>query len=406
MAAAGGALLFLFAGDWGTLLLAWVVTDVALAYAAGGRGIKWTLPLSLGGGVALGTALVLWQWSAPTLMPRAASLLALAATLRLLPWPLLGWWSAMERDERPTTRVVVYAIPVLLGAWLWATLTRHGVSGDYAGVIGAGAMVVGAIGAWWAKDPDEAVLATAAYGVAIPMLGAGLGLPAAYLSAIGVYATLSVVTVLLSWGYCHHLRIAEVSSWWRGAPIAVAVLSLAGMPLTVGFPARVAIYKGLFAARRWLLLLAVMVAEALALAALLRIMLDLEGEEEEQGGVWRYEMGYGSGAVCALALVAAGVLTRPLGLPGFGRWFAMPTLPVWAALILPVVGAVAVYRSQWLGTLQVPGLRVDGIYRAIESLWGRLRALIWGTTLVVEGQGYIAWVTLVCLVILIFILSH
>ncbi len=413
LAATGGALLFVLASDWSTMMLAWVVTDVALAYSLEGKdALKWTLPFSLGGSIALGTALVLWQQSAPILPPHAATLMTLAAILRLLPWPLPGWLSASADDERPATWVVTYVIPTATGSCLWAALTGYGIPGQYNGLataalaLGAITLVIGAVEAWGTHTPNQAVMSIATYGGAIITLEAGLGLSAACIAAAGACAVLSIVTVMLSWTFCHHLRPSETNSWWRAAPTALAILSLAGTPFTIGFVVRAGIYKGLFTGRMWFALLTVMAAESLMLATLLRLLLDLESDGETPEKNWQYELGYGAGAACAIALMGIGLSNRTAGLPGWSRLLSQPTLPVWAALALPLAGAVAIYRSPWMARVRSPHLRVEAIYQAIEAPLSRLRSLIWGATLVVEGQGYIAWVVLVCLVVLIFVLSH
>ena len=46
------------------------------------------------------------------------------------------------------------------------------------------------------------------------------------------------------------------------------------------------------------------------------------------------------------------------------------------------------------------------LYRAIETFSHHVGALIWGSAQVVEGAGYMAWVALVCLVILLFVIAR
>ena len=101
----GAALLFLFAGDWGTLAFAWVLVDIGLVFTLGQRqkrveSLVWSGVLSLAGAAILGAALLLWQqtdgsvWvdksaalpveaiAASNIPPNVAGLLVLAAILK------------------------------------------------------------------------------------------------------------------------------------------------------------------------------------------------------------------------------------------------------------------------------------------------------------------------------------
>ena len=482
LATLGAMLLFLFAGDWATLVLAWGLVDIALLYALGKSGerakpLTWTGLLSLGGTIALGSALLLWQqaegstWvdrsgvlpidvGAATVLPTyVAGLLTLAAVLRTMPFPLPMWQDVgageAPHQDRPVWRVMLSIVPTLLGTYLWVRLAQWGVvtqSGLWLAVLpiwGGIALLIGALKAWGAQSPKALIASTNVYGGGIILLGAGLGAPASWQLLVGVHGVLGVATLLMSWTHCQYLQVSNWRSYWRAAPAAVAILAMAGLPLTLGFPARVAVYGTIFGGQSWLPLLLVMLAEVLYLGALLRIVLDIESTQEGQdeegaeeterqdgdarpgdlppvaGGsdverdrAWQREVGYGAGAALALGLIilglAPGALSFDALLPDLRRWFGLPTLPVWAALLLPVVGAVVIYRYQdmLLGLaaewwpLFDRLLRFNWVYQAIESVMRRVGALIWGTTRVVEGAGYMAWVVLACLVILFFVIAR
>ena len=106
-----------------------------------------------------------------------------------------------------------------------------------------------------------------------------------------------------------------------------------------------------------------------------------------------------------------GVAPGLLGAPGLG--FSLLQLPTWAALLLPVVGAVLFYRDQERITAWMENwapvverlLDVRWLYRGIERVarvWGTIG---WNGSLVIEGAGYLAWVTLVGLVVLLLVLA-
>ena len=467
LAALGSALLFVFAGDWATLTVAWVLVDVCLLHTLGDTrkrtdALGWTGILSLGGAVALGIGLLLWHqadgsiWvdrggavphlaTAATHLPsHASSVLILAALLRLMPFPLPTWLTdfgreAQAKDQR-FAQVLTYLVPTLLGGYLWMRLAGWNVIGQAARwlivlpIWGGWAMIISALKAWAARDPAELVACTGTFGGACVLMAASLNLPAPWQTLISANAILSVSVLFVSWTQCQHLRMFDPRSFWRIAPAGLGLLSLAGLPLTIGFPARVALYHAVFADQRWFSLTLVVAAELLLFGALLRVLLELElvpEEETEEAApssspvaLWELKervydgLGYGAGAILALGIVVLGLAPRlpdqSSSLPSLGNWLGLPTLPVWAALLLAVVGALVVYRSRnmvlnltqgWGGLIE----RLFGfgwLYRSIETLSRYVGALIWGSTQVVEGAGYMAWVALVCLVILLFVIAR
>ena len=61
------------------------------------------------------------------------------------------------------------------------------------------------------------------------------------LRLIGASAVLNVATLLVSWTQCPYLDPGDPRSWWRVAPTAIALLSMAGVPLTVSVTVSVAV---------------------------------------------------------------------------------------------------------------------------------------------------------------------
>jgi hypothetical protein len=472
LSALGSTLLFVTAGDWATLAMAWVLVDLSLICALNAgqerrERQRWTGTLSIAGAVLLGVVLVLWQrdaaivWvdhsgvrpvesmMATGLSPRVAGLLAVAAVLRLMPFPLPTWQAAAEaddtRDTRPISRVILYAIPTLLGAYLWARLAGwEGVQiVRWAGVLplwGTIALLVGALRSWGVQDPEKLVGCAHTYGAALVLLGAGLGVPHGWQLLIGAGSVLGVSTLFVAWTQCQHLEIFDIRSYWRAAPTLLAVLSMAGVPFTLGFPAYAGVYWSMFTAKQWLSLLLTLCAEALYLGGLLRVLLELEcvpdleqiaeatDDTENTENTWwttlipdrvrefdwQREIGYIAGASLALGILLFGLGPRVLSATGLGDWFRLLTLPMWAALLLPIVGAVVLYRvrgplldlaEDWWPLVE-RFISFDWLYRGAETILRYVGSLIWGGTLVVEGAGYMAWVVLVCLVILMFVISR
>jgi hypothetical protein len=272
-------------------------------------------------------------------------------------------------------------------------------------------------------------------------VGAGLLLPTELQLYTGVHVVLAAAALFISWAHCERFRIFDPDTYRWVLPTGLAILSLSGLPLLTGFPVRVGLYRAILTGNRWLLLIIMVLAEALTLGALLRVVLDVEDAdrtEREEGSGARspdkivdsdggypelsvqdrlsalfQRINYGAALILACGIVVLGAVPRVLGLSGLGYWMALPSVPVWAALLLPVVGAGASYRSQgtilsyvemwWPVLCRV--LRPGKLLRPLERGLDSLGSLIWGATRVVEGAGYMAWVVLVCLVVLLFVLG-
>jgi hypothetical protein len=454
----GAAMLFLFAGDWATLALAWVGVDLCLLYAQeetdyqlgrpAGKERGWTAVLSLSGAIVLGVTLTMWAPSSEELSPWGIALVAAAIVLRLLPFPLASWSSRQRppAGAMPASaargiqlsllaRLLPYLVPAFLGAFLCARLaagTPASLGGPW-GTVGtlwaAGALLVSALQAWLAREPGGTIASTATYGTALILLSAALGLPSAWQLVLGTAAVLNVGALSVSWTQCPYLEIDDPRSYWRIAPTALALLSLAGLPFTIGFPARAALYHSLltgdlFAGGRWLVLILLLAAEAGLLGALLRVLLDVECvlPADDAPGVslpgpfdraWRREIAYGAGAAQALLLLVLGVAPALLGAEGLGAWLRLPQLASWAALLLPVAGAIVAYRSQeqvagwiedWRPLLE-RALDTRWAYAALERALHHLRSFLWSASRVVHGAGYMGWVVLFGLVVLLIVLA-
>jgi hypothetical protein len=195
------------------------------------------------------------------------------------------------------------------------------------------------------------------------------------------------------------------------------------------------VYWSSFATKQWPALLATIAGEALYLSAGLRLLFELESELEtapapgpgDHAGedaaaarsrmarwVRRDNLGYAAAAVLALACLILGWAPRVLSGDGLGTWWRLPTLPIWAALLLPVAGAIVLYRAQdqvlrlthtWWPWIE-QHLSLDGLYRGVSRMAQSLGTLTWGATILVDGAGYMAWIVLVCLVVLLFIISR
>jgi len=454
LAALGAALLLIFAGDWATSALAWVMCDLFLLYArlptvaraathasaaAHAPETRWAMGLSLVGAICLGLVVLVGPQDGGAPSALAAGIGLAAIVLRLLPWPFPGWPLPFAQRYTLLDRLHSFLVPALLGAhlcsqlapWVWrAELGTDGsqwvavARGSVLAVWAAAALLISAFKAWSAREPGVLISCTTLYGVALILLGSALDLPATWLQLLGAGVVLNVCALSVSWTMCPYLDADDSRTWWRVAPVGVAMLSLAGLPITIGFGGQAALYSALVSQGRWLALLALIVAEAGMLGALLRVLLDVECVLPDLSAAtepltvphrhpWQRGLAYSAGAALALGILLLGILPSLLGAPGLGQWFGVLGGAAWAALLLPVAGGVLVYREQeritgWMedwAPMAERLLDVRWLYRGIERVVRVVGDIVWNGSLVVEGTGYMAWVTLFGLVVLLLVLA-
>jgi len=199
---------------------------------------------------------------------------------------------------------------------------------------------------------------------------------------------------------------------------------LAGVPGTLDFAGRSALYRALLAQGPMSLLAASLLAESLLTAALLRAWFTADdgSQEERENSGHALARWFTLGTV--ILLTGSGLL---LGLhpPLLGRLFsgavAIPslftvlqgiTLAQAAAITLPLVGGIALhyYRagiwervaSYWdiTGTI----LRLEWLARAASAPWSAGRELLRAAGEISASQGYLGWVFLIGLLVLLFAL--
>ena len=222
--------------------------------------------------------------------------------------------------QTPLAKVVSYTAPLVSGVYLYVRLgtglkVAAGERWLTALSLWAGlGLLVSALRAWSAREPRHLVDMAAPYGAALCLLAVSLGLPAKWLLLVVASAVLNVCALTIGWTQCQYLDITDPRSYWRVAPTGLALLSLAGFPLTLGFPAHAAIYSQVFAEGRWLVLLLLLAGSAGMLGALLRVLLDVECVvDEEFGGEDGLEPSrLGAGALDAVNIAFIGKIENDL----------------------------------------------------------------------------------------------
>ncbi len=425
LAATGSGIAALFATSFVALVVAWGLTDILLVAAMLRYGQEGAhrAGLALVSGILATSAL----WAAPMLVQAegtsgflelsrfagsSASLLQLAVILRLGLVPL-HLWRPIDLKTEPVQLIPLVVIPTLLGFDLLTylpALTAGLPSVLFA--LGAVTLLVGGFVAW-SETEERSSLA----GVMV----AETGLAVLAIANAGQQAVATTIAAAVAWG----LGIAVFAltpGWsgrrfWQGAASLVALLSLLGVPATLGFVTRFTAYSGLEAD---LLALAVaLIGETLVVAALLRLWFWAEPRPLPRRQLLEpvYLAFFALAAIVLIltglspetftgrgqdsGLLALDALISQGGVAGWAGW----ALPLVAGLTLFVLGEGLRQRLeggwQGLGTL----LRLEWVYGLFFIATRRIVSLMRGASSLVEGEGALLWTVVILLIILLYLTS-
>jgi multicomponent Na+:H+ antiporter subunit A len=418
----------LFATSFVALVMTWGLTDLLLAAGLlhhGQRGVR-RAGLTLFSGVVAAAAI----WAAPLLVQAegvsgflrlthltgaSTSLLQIAVILRLGLVPL-HLWRPIDLTAAPAQLISFVVIPTLMGFDLLTYLVGEpalttGLPAPIF-ILAAVTALVGGIGAWSETD-ERASLASvmvAETGLAVlAVANAGQQAVAAAIAA-GIAWALGVTVFALTPGWSGR-------RFWRSGPSLIALLSLLGVPATLGFVARLTIYSGLEA--DLLALIVALVGESFAVAALIRLWV---WAEPRPLPTQRFlELLY----LAMFTLAAAALILTGLAPERFSGWDqgAKTTLPKlaelidkggaagWAGWALPLVAGLALFvageglrqrlEGGWRGLGAL--LRLEWIYGLVYIAIRWIARLLRGIVGVVEGEGALLWTAVILLIILLYL---
>ncbi len=426
LAATGAGVAALFATSFVALVVAWGVTDILLAAAMthyGQEGAR-RAALALASGILATCAL----WVAPLLAQTegisgflnlayfsgpSAVLLQIAVILRLglVPFHL---WRPIDLAAEPAQLIPLVVIPTLLGFDLLTylpALTAGLPSMLFA--LAALTVLVGGFVAW--SESEER------FSLAGVML-AETGLAVLAIANAGQQAVATTVAAAVAWA----LGITVFSltpSWsrryfWRAIASLLALLSLLGLPPTLGFVVRFTAYSGLEA--DLLALVVALLGETFLIAVLIRLWVWAEPRPWPTRLIFEpvYLLIFGVAALALLlaglssevfvgrgqdtALVTLGVLIRQGGIAGWAGW----ALPLVAGVTLFLLGEGLHQRLeggwQGLGAL----LRLEWVYGLVFLALRWIVALIRGISGLVEGEGALLWTAVILLIILLYVTGN
>ena len=426
-----------------TLCLAWMLMDVALlsmdivrvpdeSIPHAARNVLVNLCSTLA--LIVVTTLTLSQRGEGQLSGLALSglplkLLAIASLLRLGIYPLPG---GLKR------RWEVYLASLCTGGYLWLRLITLS-PGEFPGVgglvfLGCGSLVITGLLAGFSSDLATALPYVLSHGIAAfvlaPLLVPDSGYAIAFVTAINLALCLTLLRA--------DAQVRPVSPWGRRArlPLMIALASLAGWPLTLGFIAHWSLLKLFWVmgpqSMVWLGSLSYLCC-SIPLWQRFRYVLR-EIRDESALPRWGVQVAFFCAAAVAVVLVVAGIY-----LPFSGRtWSAWPeqsaaavglqpvsfgaliggSVATWAvlalgAVIVPFVGSYAVQRlwaavpGGWVQRVDATGalLELDWLYAAADRVLARIWSLSTRGLSLIEESLYLGWTLIWVLVVVLYLVG-
>lgn len=293
------------------MMMGWTAVAAVWLWLLPSKRATYWLLLPLLGYLA---AVSLGQWAA-----WAGGALLVTAVLQMGVWPFSGWRALQTNLPAPLV-ILLYTYAPLAGLSLLARLPQAAQIGlDYGLVVAALGLlgVLAGLRQTWSQltNPTGAVAGLAQVQVNVALLTAVWGSQATILAEARLL--LAVAVLYLAVG---HTQVR----WHRFSPLA-ALLALVGLPLTVGFAARAALYAAWWANGRILLVFVL---------ALMHIPL-------VTAAFWLIGRHTASNPPIGRLIIAWFLpLVGLIGLGGLGD----TPLVVWLALLLPLVLGLAATR--------------------------------------------------------------
>jgi formate hydrogenlyase subunit 3/multisubunit Na+/H+ antiporter MnhD subunit len=374
---------FVFSANLITLCVSWVIFDAVFlwALAASDHGgerrkiIPRTMNLSWLACLGLLAAALLLGQGDDSLSVRSDSfsapvfgLILLAALVRVGLYPL-HLWIPIGVEARRDARTLLHLVPASTGLYLLARLSVWADGGlPYGQVLaltGSLAFLVGALLAWVEADRSKilsfVMISQAGYAIA------SLAVAKPPITLVILWPSLNLVCCL-GLLFLSQDR-SEPGGLWPTAALGLAMASLAGVPLTLGFVGRWHLYHALLTGPHLALLVLTLSAETFLLATLLKMWLAIYASPPELAHGRSFIL-VGAGVLAApiLTLGLHPPVLRPLvgtsPLPTVLDLLHSTTLAQWAALSLPLLGSYLLQRHR------------QSIFDPFEPLWLKLSAVL------------------------------
>ncbi len=445
LVAAGGVSL-IFAADLVTLYLSWGLLDLGLLLLTGflhrGKAASRTglriLVVNYLAGLALLASLLLLERLGDsfslqvTLLPsRVLALIVLAALVRLGLYPALVALPADVEMSLPTV-IAWYVIPLSAGGYLLArVLPLVSVTSlwgkEVALFLGSLALILSPFPLWF----ETSLRKTASYIVLnqVGYLTLASAIAGPY-SMVIIYSQVIILALALSLLFlsqvASHGPLPHPYHLWTRSCTFVAVATLVGTPLTIGFVSRWLLYQSLWETGLGPLIFLSLLASSFLLAPLLKMFLERAPQTGEQGRGSPLLLAGMNGL--AIPLVILGLhpplIGRLVSLQGTPTTLpALPDLlystgpslwlPMIAGILLPLALGYLMYR--WgkiivarggvsLQTFQMVA-EMEWLYRAIGWTIQRVAAILEHLGGFLEERRSLGWILLFAVLVALLLLS-
>jgi len=444
---------FVLAGDPLTLYLAWALMDLALfaiTYAHAGQSNLDEPVRTLGVGVILGLPLLIlgvisrpgtsWDQSSGTRWP-AVSLVGLmfVAGARLGVYPV-PFRPAVPELRAALRRPLTTLLPVTGGAYLVLRTILLGegqVPGDvFWTTVGVLAVAVGGFLAWSHRDLRRGLGWVVVAQAGLLLVATGLGRVAGAVAGLQAF-TLCLASALMCLWLESQRAFEQRSGFWMRGLGWLAVANLLGIPPTVGFVARWALYRHLVDAGAWPLVILLAVATAWTVPPLLRLMsTTAKGRKsriQSAPTLSRLRPSAETAGVNLVGVVLLLVGLQPLLLLAPLQVLASPAygylsqvirsvsrfqgLELAGLLVLPLLGGYALAAQEATPgriTARMGGLRyqlgavlsMEWTYRAMEKGAWRVGTIVRTLVAPLEGERYWGWTFLYALLVALLLLAR
>jgi multicomponent Na+:H+ antiporter subunit D len=448
---------FVFSADLITLCASWVVFDLAFLWtlAASDHGgsratergrpmmriVPRVLNLSCLACLSLLAAALLLDQGDASLSLKSYSLstpifglIVLAALVRVGLYPLHLWMPIGVETSLPA-RSLLHLVPASTGLYLLVRLSTWGSDvlslskggglpyGQILTIAGSLAFLIGALLAL-----AEADLGKILSFIMISQVG--------YVVAHLVTAKPPTLVILPSLNLVLCLGLlflsqdrSELGSLWSKAATGLAMASLTGVPLTLGFVGRWHLYHFLLTGGNLAFLALSLLAETFLFAALLKMWSAISIR------VFPPEFAYQRSSVVGASLLAVPVLIlglhppvlRPLtgivSFPTLADLLRSTTMAQWVVLFLPLLGGYLLhceafrsepfrhYRQRIFDPVEAlwlkltTALRLEGLYGLISQIVAGAARALRTVERVSEGGGYLGWIAIVGLLAFLLLRS-
>jgi len=417
---------FVYSANLITLCLSWAFLDLSLLFLIMGQGRhqaasdargRRALMVSSLTGLSLVVAALLLDGHGPSLA-FAPFLLLVAALVRASFYPTHFWMLTGAELKSPAS-ILLQVISIVTGLSLLARFQEFSSQElpyqSQLVTLGSLALLATALSAWAEQDRRRAISCVAINQVALAVLSVTVVRSQAKSSLLWSAISLALSLSLLNLWPPEPERVGRYGLWLR-VLTGLAIASLMGLPFTMGFVGRAALYGSLFALGQPYLWGLSMIADAVLFAALFRMGSDLLSDlsHKTTSSEWATWVPHLAGVVILAApLILLGIhpplvrfLAADIDLPAAVELIGGADIALWAVLLLPMVGGYLLHRGQkatlersaafWKDLADL--LRLDWLHRWLWKVGWGIGAVLRALAQVTEGRGYLGWTLLLAFI--------